>query len=539
MATRRPTPRPSTFASALRLAVPLLAAMVALGVSCKRQGQSAPAPTSAQTVAAGRSREVRPPAVAGQFYPADKDELAAMVRRFLAAAKPKNLPKPVIALIVPHAGYPFSGQVAAYGFKALEGRKVQTVVLIGNSHAARFDGAAVADAAAFATPLGEVRVDEELVGALLKSGSPFESIPRVHAVEHSLEVELPFLQEVLGDFRIVPILLGEETQRLTGAVAEGLAKALQGRPDAIIVCSTDLSHYPPYEQAQRSDNELIDAVLTLDEFRVRQTNDRLLQEGIAGLDCTACGLGAMLATLGAAKRLGADSATLLKYANSGDVEGIGDRERVVGYGAIALCGEAGTMTHEGEKRSHEAADGGGLDEAQQGTLLKIARESVTAAVRGQKPPQWDVDDPALKRRCGAFVTLKERGELRGCIGYIEAIKPLFQTVADVAASAALNDPRFMPVSPEELPDLTLEISVLTPLRRLTDPAEIVIGKHGLLIRKGGYQGLLLPQVATEWGWDKWQFLEHTCRKAGLPPDAWKDPQAEIYTFTAQVFGEEK
>jgi AmmeMemoRadiSam system protein A len=181
----------------------------------------------------------------------------------------------------------------------------------------------------------------------------------------------------------------------------------------------------------------------------------------------------------------------------------------------------------------------GLSEEEKQQLLEIARSTIEHKVKGQGPPEVKVTSPLLKEKRGAFVTIKKRGILRGCIGYIEALKPLAQTIQEMAEAAALNDPRFPPVTPDELRDLEIEISVLTPLEKIDDVKKIKVGIHGILIKKGFYQGLLLPQVATEYGWDRETFLEHTCNKAGLPGNAWRDSDTEILIFSADVFGEEE
>jgi AmmeMemoRadiSam system protein A len=171
-------------------------------------------------------------------------------------------------------------------------------------------------------------------------------------------------------------------------------------------------------------------------------------------------------------------------------------------------------------------------------LLKIAREAIEARLKGEEPPPLAPASDVLKEKRGAFVTLKKRGQLRGCIGYIRAFKPLAETVQEMAVAAAFRDPRFPPLSAEEFKDLQFEISVLSPLKKIKDIREIEVGKHGLYLVNGYRSGLLLPQVATEYGWDKETFLEETCYKAGLPPDAWQDQQTEIYIFSADYFGED-
>jgi AmmeMemoRadiSam system protein A len=173
-------------------------------------------------------------------------------------------------------------------------------------------------------------------------------------------------------------------------------------------------------------------------------------------------------------------------------------------------------------------------------LLKIARETIFSQVsRGRKPSLEAPEEPGLSERCGAFVSLHSRGALRGCIGTFMASVPLHETVMDMAVAAATEDPRFEPVRPHELREIDIEISVLSPLRRVADPAEVEVGKHGVYITRGRHRGVLLPQVATEYGWDRETFLEHTCHKAGLPPEAWKEPGTIIEVFTAEVFGEKR
>lgn len=180
-----------------------------------------------------------------------------------------------------------------------------------------------------------------------------------------------------------------------------------------------------------------------------------------------------------------------------------------------------------------------LDERQRKTLLKIARESIAAVLTGHRVDLKAGDyDETLRRPAGAFVTLKTaEGDLRGCIGSIRAVEPMFQAVSSSAISAALRDPRFAPVRPSELPDLSLEISVMGPIEPVTNVADIEPGRDGLIVSRGGYAGLLLPQVASEYGWGREEFLDHTCVKAGLPPDAWRSPGTRIERFSAEVFGE--
>jgi AmmeMemoRadiSam system protein A len=339
--------------------------------------------------------------------------------------------------------------------------------------------------------------------------------------EHALEVQLPFLQRVLGPFRLVPIVMGDQNYDLSRALGVSLAKLMQGT-NTLIVASSDLSHFHPYDEAVRLDRKTLNAVEEWDYFNMSRNFERRIWE--------ACGGGPIVAAMIAAERLGANRAKILKYANSGDVTS--EKGRVVGYGAVALVAE--------ESRTGPKVPEFSLRQREKDELLKIAKKSVEIAVKERTLYKCAAPGIAsLEQDRGAFVTLKKKGQLRGCIGYIAPAKALYLTVRDVAAAAAVEDPRFEPVMPSELGDLEYEISVLSPLRRVTDVKQIQVGRHGLIVNKGNYEGLLLPQVPTEQRWDRMTFLGQTCVKAGLPTNAWKDEETDIFSFTALVFGEHK
>ena len=347
--------------------------------------------------------------------------------------------------------------------------------------------------------------------------------------EHALEVQLPFLQLVLGKFKLVPIVIGDQDWTTCEALAEVLTESLKGK-SALIVASSDLSHFHPYNEAIRLDSIVMNHVNSFDP-------EGLYEDISTGL-CEACGASPIISAMLAAKGLGADKAKVLKYANSGDVTG--DRSGVVGYMAAVMYNSKPTSEGEGKKESEKAGVELGLSAKDKKTLMQIARTTIEKRVKGEKVPEFTVESPILKEKRGAFVTIHKHGQLRGCIGYIEAIKPLYITIREMAEAAALNDPRFPPVSPQELPSLDLEISVLTPLKKIKDTNEIVIGKHGILLKKGYHQGVFLPQVATEQGWDRITFLNEVCGKAGIyDPNCWKEKDVEIYIFSAEVFKEEK
>lgn len=473
-------------------------------------------------------QKVRTAGVAGSFYPADAKELTAMMDGYLAAAKVVPIEGPIMAVVAPHAGYPYSGPVAGYTYAALKGRKYARVVVIAPSHYEAFDFTSVYDGDAYATPLGTIHVDREFAKRLAGMQSAIRLSERGHTArghdaEHAIEVQLPWLQRVLGEFTLVPVIMGDQSYESSRNLGVSLAKliAKEGEGTTLIVASSDLSHYHSYGDAVKIDHKTLDAIQSWDYFSMSRNFEERVWE--------ACGGAPVVAAMIAAERQGANQAVLLRYANSGDV--IGDKSRVVGYGAVALVKAP---------KQQALQETFALSQGEKDRLIALARTSVEHAVRERKaydPPA--PSEAALNRESGAFVTLRKAGALRGCIGYTSASKPLYQTVRDTAMLAAFSDPRFQPVQSDEVSKLEYEISVLSPLRRVRDVAQIQVGRHGLLMKNGRSEGLLLPQVPTEQGWDRVKFLEQTCVKAGMNEQCWKDEDTDIFSFTAEVFGEHR
>ena len=475
------------------------------------------------------SGKVRQAAVAGSFYPADPKELSAMIDDMLAHATPAPVDGPILAAVAPHAGYPYSGPVAAWTYAALKGHKYSRIVVIAPSHYVGFDFTSVYDGDAYATPLGTIPVDKEFARQLTKMSSTIRLSEQGHTPtsaggEHAIEVELPWLQKVFGNFELVPIVMGNQSYENSRALGVALAKMIGNEKkggDTLILASSDLSHYHPYDQAETIDHKTLHALASWDYFSMSRNFETRTWE--------ACGGAPIVAAMIAAERMGANRAEVLHYANSGDTSG--DHSRVVGYSADLFV-KAPQGTAEDAPFS--------LTDKEKSELLALARKSAEYSVHTNKP----YDPPAsasemLNQEYGAFVTLTEAGLLRGCIGYTSPIKPLYITVRDTAAYAALRDPRFHPVSASELSQLEYEISVLSPLRRVTDVEQIKVGRDGLLMKNGNSEGLLLPQVPLEQKWNRQTFLEQTCVKAGMHPDCWKDENTDIFKFTAVVFGEHK
>ncbi|MBW2369552.1 MAG: AmmeMemoRadiSam system protein B [Deltaproteobacteria bacterium] len=477
-----------------------------------------------QSRASTESEAPREAILAGTWYPADSLVLREQVNGFLQQVPPHTETGPLMALISPHAGYRYSGQVAAHAYKLLEGANYETVIVVAPSHHASFEGVSVYDGGEYRTPLGELPLDLDLIAKLKEADSQIYYRSSAHNREHSLEIQLPFLQVVQPGIHLVPLVMGDQRPEACRRLAETLVKCIRGK-SVLLVASSDLSHFYDDARAKELDARLAEHVRSMDV--------EALGKDLARGRCEACGGGPMMTVMLAAKELGADHSEILHTANSGDVTG--DRSRVVGYMAAALWAKPESADPAHAMSAHNSLSAFSLNEQEMTVLHGIARDAIQCALdsRSYKLPA-DLP-PILSTPCGAFVTLKKNKRLRGCIGSIISRQPLAETVERVAVSAALEDPRFPPVSAAEWPDLSLEISVLSPLVQVLDIAVIQPGTHGLLIRRGGRTGLLLPQVATEYGWDRITFLKQTCRKAGLAQDAWEKPDTEIFAFTAQVF----
>ncbi len=449
----------------------------------------------------GCKAETKDSSVAGAFYPADKDSLKKSVHGFLSKAEKVPANGKLIAIISPHAGYMYSGQIAAYGYKQIKDSDVKKVILIGPSHHTDFKGASVYTKGSLKTPLGEVKINEKLAGDLLNESADVKFYPEAFDKEHSLEVQLPFLQTVLRDFTIVPILIGSPTGQTYEHLISRVTEILDDK--TLLIASTDLSHYHDYSTAKEMDSKIVSAIERL------STKDaiELLRDGKSEM----CGRAPVIIVMEVARRSGANLGVVFKYANSGDVTG--EKDKVVGYASIGLYKNPFT---EVEKKE----------------LLAIARNAITEYVTNGKAPEIEIKNPKFKTDGAVFVTIKEKGSLRGCIGHIQAMMPLYKSIINNAIAACSSDPRFPPMTKDELKNMDIEISILSPLMPLKDVKNIQVGKHGLYIMKGMQSGLLLPQVATEFGWGRDEFLEHVCQKAGLPKDAWKD--ADLYTFTAEI-----
>ncbi len=483
---------------------------------------------------AAESSFVRPACVAGKFYPEDPKRLSAVIDTLMRQAAAGEMEAPV-ALVVPHAGYTYSGQICADAFKLASRFSFDRIIILGTNHTdADFKGISVFDAGEFETPLGRIPVDEEIAKTLVSAGKPVTTDRRVHTREHSIEVILPFIQKVFPKARIVPIIVGGPDIDMCQRFGGMLADAIRGK-NALIVASSDLSHYPSDSDAAEVDRSTLNAMLRLDPGAFLAEVRRLEGLPVRNLATAACGLEPILTAMAAAKSLGADCGRVISYANSGDTA-LGDRSRVVGYAAVTFC-KASRPCGDPLAAGTPAKDAvpPALTGEQKQVLLAFARNTIRQYLESETTPLFRRNDPAFLEKQGAFVTLKKHGELRGCIGHMVQDLPLYQTVGRMALAAALYDSRFSRLSLTELKDIKIEISALTPYQPATLD-QIRVGQDGVLLKRSGRSAVFLPQVAPEQGWTRSEMLDNLCRKAGLSSDCWQQG-AEFQTFQAVIFSE--
>jgi len=471
----------------------------------------------------------RKPYAAGRFYTDNPDQLKAQLQQFFSQSIRQRSGNSPLAIVVPHAGYVFSGGVAASAYNQIDPhRKFDRIFIIGSSHTSSFPGASVYSTGHFETPLGIVKVDLELAKKLIKENDLIRNYPEAHQFEHSLEVQLPFLQHHLRtDFKIIPIVIGSSTVETARKLASILKPYFNDKN--LFVISSDFAHYPDYEDSRMADLTTAEAIKTNKASNLITALKENENKEIPGLITSLCGWSSVLTLLYMTEQQPDLKVDLIQYKNSGD-SSYGDKLRVVGYWAISFS------QPESDNLTTEFA----LSVADKKFLLKLARETITDYIRKGTVPEVDPAklSTALRTHCGAFVTLNKNHSLRGCIGHFEANLPLWQVVQQMAVASATQDHRFSEVNSNEIGELEIEISVLTPLKRIKSADEFTLGKQGIYIKKGYSSGTFLPQVATQTGWSKDEFLGHCARdKAGLGWDEWKT--AELYTYEALVFGEER
>ena len=456
------------------------------------------------------------------WFPSEQAPLNKLLDQTFAVAEKRGGGAPprkkLLALIVPHAGLAYSGSVAASAYRRLAQPK--NVILLGASHRRALTGVSVPDLEAYATPVGEVKVNRPVVREL-----KFPQLPEQQLCDHSIENQLPFLARVAPAASVVPLYVGALGEPELASAARKLAARL--KQGDVLIASSDLTHYGEayrYVPFPKDDLlpkrllartiDLVDAIGTLEagEF----------ESFLASTGDTTCGWAPIRLMMAALAQLREDTyLSALDYLASGQLTG--DYSQSVGYAALAFYPESAFAVSAPDQKKLLASARRTLD------------EFVSAGQKVRVPVPVEQRSPDLEQSAGVFVTVKKNGRLRGCVGHIFPARPLWDAVADRTLAAAAEDPRFKPLEAKEGP-VALEISLLTPLRRLPDWRQFRVGQGGMILLSGK-SGIILPQIAREMGWNRDQFLENLARKAGLPPEAYRDPRAQLYVYTAQVFGE--
>ncbi len=432
----------------------------------------------------------REPFVAGQFYPASPSQLEKLVAQFVDKDAEKE---EVIGLLSPHAGYIYSGPVAGATISRIKLK--DTFIIIGPNHSGSGKPLSIMTEGTWKTPLGDVEIDSELGKQILAASGHLEEDPGAHLYEHSVEVQVPFLQYFRRDIRIVPIVFSHSTHAIYKEIGRDIAVAIKKlNRDAVIIASGDMTHYEPQESAQKKDMQAIEAILKLDEDELAERYERL--------NISMCAYAPAVSLISAARELGATSAELVKYQTSGDVTG--DYSGVVGYAGIIIKGMS--------------------------PIAKLAKETVETFVRKGRTPVPKVLTPEMKQKAGVFVSIHKLGELRGCIGTSSPTEPdVAREIITNAVSSATRDPRFPPIAPNELKDLDYSVDVLTSPEPVESEDQLDPKKYGVIVQSGYRRGLLLPDLG---GVDSTAYQIAICRqKAGIMPD---EP-VKLYRFEVKRY----
>jgi hypothetical protein len=465
----------------------------------------------------------RPPTVAGAFYPDNPVLLKTAIEEYLAKAERLEVAGDIYGIVAPHAGYVYSGWVAAFAYKQVQGLQYDAVIIISPSHTKAFRGSCIFDGDAYVTPLGESMVDKEMAYQISKVNDLVSYGRDGHEwkgsrSEHALEVQIPFIQVALPNTKIIPIVMGSQDNQSSDALFKAITKIIQkSGKKVLIVASSDLSHFHESSVAKKMDSEIVKTFNRYDYFKL-------------GLYCfsrnwEACGGGPIVVAMMVAEKLGANKAQSVKCANSSESPYIkGDKKSVVGY-------FSGLMYFD-ESQKELLPE---LKSEQKEKLLEIAKNTVKKVSSGKDSAHsLKIESKEFFDEYAVFVTLHKNGDLRGCMGHTIAEDNLITAVENSAELACSRDPRFPAVKIEEFNSLEFEITILSRMKRFTDINELEIGKDGVLLRLGNRSGLFLPQVATEQKWDKKSLMENLGRKAGLNKDAWLDPNVELYLFKGEV-----
>jgi MEMO1 family protein len=474
---------------------------------------------------------IHKPAFAGQFYSDDPVILKNQINAFLNNAVPQKVDS-ALAIIVPHAGYIYSGQIDIDGYNQIKQNKYDLIVILGTNHTTEgLTGISLYPKGGFSTPIGVAEIDNEVAEKLLKADKDVTANLSIFDKEHSVEIQVPFIKYFFPDAKILPLIVAEPDIEMCKKFAKALVSSIENKK-VLVVASSDFSHYPSFDNAIKIDNNTLKTIAGLNPDKIVKVMEDQLEESVPQLLTCACGEAPILAAVSFANEVGAKSASIISYSNSG-YNPIGTSAKVVGYGAVIIS--KGNPILLKDVDSLVANNSYILTQSDKESLLKYARETLGQYFESQTVPLPRNMNAMLKIKRGAFVTLNKNKQLRGCIGHMSEDTPLCTNVGAMALQAAFNDTRFSPLTKEELSQIEIEISVLTPFTKVGSAEKITLGRDGVIVKKGNKQAVFLPQVATETGWSKETFLDQLCYKAGLNAGDWKD--AELYTFQADVFSE--
>jgi MEMO1 family protein len=467
----------------------------------------------------------RQPYAAGRFYPANKDTLSKSLSLLFQNCRKSSENWSVRAIISPHAGYQYSGKIAASAFSAIPKNAVyKNIFIIGSSHVMYFNGASVYNCGDYITPLGRVPVNKEIANKLIQNNKVFNFPTDAHIKEHSIENQIPFIQYYFAKLpTIIPVIIGTDDENTVRKVADALRPWFT--PENLFIISSDFSHYPAYKDAVENDKITAMSIISGSPKTFLNTLAKNDSKKIPGLVTSMCGWTSGLTLLYLAEGNTNLEIKLVDYCNSGDTPD-GGKDEVVGYNALVMINKK-----QNEEPVSITENSFTFTKEEKKQLFDIAKNSIQSRLFENK--RFVIDEKSipenLRKPLGAFVTLKINGMLRGCIGRFISSEPLYNVVQESAISSAFDDPRFSPLSKSEYKNTDIEITVLGPLKKINNINEIILGKHGIYIKKDNRAGTMLPQVATENGWTVEEFLGFTSRdKAGLGWDGWKDAEIFIY-----------
>lgn len=469
----------------------------------------------------------RPAYVAGSFYPADNTELKKMLKGFIEQSDSKIISEPILGLIVPHAGYVYSGWVAGKAYSQLKGKKYDAIIIIAPSHHANFSGSSVFNGDAYVTPLGNAIIDKELAKEISSYFPDVILSDEGHnksdsLAEHSIEVQIPFLQQVQPFVPIVPICMGSQDFQSVNRLAKSIVSAVNkfGK-NVLLVASSDLSHFHKLKEANYLDSQIVKDFENYNYFK--------LSYELFSRKVEACGAAPIIAVMMASEMLGGNLPITMQYSTSADSPyEKSSPDRVVGYFSGLIV----------RSNSEQLADLPDISPQTKHNILELAKNAVISEISGKEIENHSKDNLLDNiYNFPVFVTLQKRGNLRACMGHIFTGSSLSEEIDNSARTASKNDYRFGPIKKDELNSLEYEVTILSRFKRIKNNNDIKIGTDGLFLRLGNSNGLLLPQVASDRNWNRTSFLENLCLKAGLDTNAYKNPDAEIYKFSAIIIHE--